>query len=531
MSTDQELLSDQGEPSEKMEELPYVAAFLFQFEQETQIDQKIRLSLDFMRAALSGAGTPRFRDFWEGRRLCLPLFKEALSPKSRSVLWAEYIELSAEARRIKEILDEQSAFAIEQIELAIQALERDLEHYDLNLSLAPQLAFPEPLVLLKAKRHIYETLQKELNLLNTMAARINGLRKEVIKTEMRIRTKNKLFERLSLCGDRVFPQRKELIKSISHEFIHDVNHFVDAHFTQAEVQKVPLYALREEIKAFQSLAKFLTLNTHSFTETRQKLSGCWDQVKQQERERKKEFAQKKQEFRQNYDAVMEKINAFAVVCGTEITLDDANKAAQELLDMMAGLELGRDEVKSLRDAIHRAKRPIFEKAQAIEEERLKKEREIESAKRQRVHAVKQSLQDLLELASGLDCEQLALRRDELLKEFESVALSKADKQVSDRGFKQLKDLISEKKERALMDLSEDDLKSLEQLKAMLIERKERRREIKAQLEVYRKALGGSGFDFEKAMMYREMIEAEKTTLEKINHSIDEIEEKIDQIEG
>ena len=62
--------------------------------------------------------SPHFKDFWEARRLCLPLFKENMNPKSRSLLWAEYIEISAEARKLKEILDEQSPFAVEQIELA-----------------------------------------------------------------------------------------------------------------------------------------------------------------------------------------------------------------------------------------------------------------------------------------------------------------------------------------------------------------------------------------------------------------------------
>ena len=113
---------------------PLFSDFLQQFESERTAEGKIRLSIDFMRAALSNSGTPRFKDFWEGRRICLPLFKENISPKVRSQLWSSYIELSTEAKRLKEILDEQSAFAIEQIELAIQALERDLEHYDVLLS-------------------------------------------------------------------------------------------------------------------------------------------------------------------------------------------------------------------------------------------------------------------------------------------------------------------------------------------------------------------------------------------------------------
>lgn len=80
-------------------------------------------------------------------------------------------------------------------------------------------------------------------------------------------------------------------------------------------------------------------------------------------------------------------------------------------------------------------------------------------------------------------------------------------------------------------LSDDDLKALDQLKEVLDERKQRRVEVKNQLEQYRKMLGGSGFDFEKAMLYREMIEDEKATLDKMNALIDEIEEKIEQIEG
>ncbi len=525
--TDEEPHTEKG----KRGSTPQFAQFLAQFEQSSGVEEKIRLSIDFMRAALSNTGTPRFRDFWEGRRLCLPLFKENLTPKNRSLLWGEYVELSSEARRLKEILDEQSAFAIEQIELAIQALERELENYDLHLSLVPGIPFPESLEAFKAKRAAYELMQKELHLLNTLAARINGLRKEILKTEMRIRTKNKLFDRLSKCGDRVFPRRKELIKTISQQFTEDVAHFVESHFQEEEVQKLPLYALREEIKALQSLAKTLTLNTQSFTETRQLLSSCWDKIKSQEKERKKEFAQKRQAFKQNFDAVIEKIQALTALCETEISIEEANRVSQEIFDFMKDLDLGREEVKSLRDAIHRAKRPILDRARTLEQEREQKEREVEVKKREKIQAVKAHLQSLIAAIDEQDPDHLSVQRDELVQEYAALSISKAEKQIFDRLFKQLKDLINEKKERALMALSEDDLNSLEQLKTMLDERKERRQEIKTQLESYRKALGGSGFDFEKAMMYREMIEAEKHTLDKINASIDEIEDKIFEIEG
>lgn len=504
--------------------------FMRNFETESKAEGKIRLSIEFMRAALSNSGVPRFKDFWEGRKLCLPLFKENIAPKVRSQLWSAYIELSTEAKRLKEILDEQSAFAIEQIELAIQALERDLEHYELLLS---QTEVPVLLksVTLKDREEFYSQIQRELLLLNTLAVRVNAMRKEVVKTEMRIRIKNKLLERLSVCGDRIFPRRKELIKNISQEFMSDIDKFIESYFQDEEFKDLHLYSLREEIKQLQSIAKMLTLNTHAFTETRVKLSNCWDKIKNREKERKKENQTKRQEFKQNFDLVMEKIKPFAEACMAGISVDECNKQADEILGFMKTVELGRDEIRILKDEIYKAKRAPLDRAREIELERQKIEREADTKRRSTINALKDELNALYNQAADLDAETLISKRDELHRQFEEVMLAKAEKQIVDRLFKQLKDILDDKKEKALLMLSEDDQKALEQLKAVLEERKQRRQEIKSQLENYRKLLGGSGFDFEKAMMYREMIEAEKATLEKINVSIEEIEEKIAEIEG
>ena len=516
---------------EKQRNSPQFAQFLQELEQKNSFEEKIRYAIEFMRGALIHQGTPRFRDFWEGRKLCLPLFKENLQPKARSQLWGEYIELSGEARRLKEILDEQSAFAVEQIELAIQAVERDVEHYDVLLSHVEKFAFAHHSISLKKKQDIYYQFQRELQLLNTLASRINGLRKEVIKTEMRIKAKNKLFERLSHCGDRVFPRRKELIKSISDEFARDVEQFVASHFSATEQHDLPLYALREEIKALQSIAKVLTLNTQCFTETRIRLSECWDKLKEKDRERKKEIANKRQAFKQNYDAAMEKIQAFAEVCKGGISLEEANRQASEIGIFMRGLELGRDEVRALKDEIARAKSPVVERSQEQERERQQKERDIETARRENINSLKGKIDLILASPSEGSLDELVEKRDALWTQFQELDLNKAEKLLLERQFKQLKDLVNECRGKALMNLSDDALKSLEQFESILNEYKERRSEIKGQLESYRKALGGSGFDFEKAMMYRELIEAEKISLDKVNAAIEEIEEKIAEIEG
>ncbi len=208
-------------------------------------EEKIHRALEFMRAALTQAGNPRFKDFWDMRHYCLALFKENLSAASRAHLWSSYVELSSEARRLKEILDEQSAFASEQIELAISALEKDLAEYDQLVAQMKSSAFTGSSFALKAKRDFYEQLQSELNLLNTLASRINGLRKEIIKTDMRMKTKAKFFDKLSVAGDRIFPRRKELVKQVSQEFIQDIRRFVEGEFANG-IEKVaqPLYVLR-----------------------------------------------------------------------------------------------------------------------------------------------------------------------------------------------------------------------------------------------------------------------------------------------
>ena len=46
------------------------------------------------------------------------------------------------------------------------------------------------------KKEFYLEIQKELTLFNALAGRINSIRKEIIKTQMRISSKNKFFTKL-----------------------------------------------------------------------------------------------------------------------------------------------------------------------------------------------------------------------------------------------------------------------------------------------------------------------------------------------
>ena len=211
-------------------------AFLAELESLPDAETKLRKAIDFMETALSQGGSPHFKSFWEGRNLCVELFKQNINPISRSLLWAKYSDLSKEARRLKEILEEQSAFAAEQIEIAVSALEKEIDASKETLATLPALDFDVKPQTLDKHLKFYSETQQELNFLNAYASRINALRKELIKTEMRIKQKNKFFQRLSLAGDKVFPRRKELIKEVSHHFSELVDRFIAAHFSDKEFQ-------------------------------------------------------------------------------------------------------------------------------------------------------------------------------------------------------------------------------------------------------------------------------------------------------
>lgn len=488
-------------------------------------EEKIDYGLQFMRQSISQEGSPRFREFWEARRIVLPFFKENINSAIRSKLWGEYVELTVEARRLKEILEEQSAFAMEQIDLAISALEGDVANFGTLLAQAGDIPFPQG-----SRTNIYNQIQRELNLLNTLASRLNGLRKEIIKTDMRIRFKSKFFKRLSDLGDQIFPKRKELIEAVSNEFEKEIDHFVSEYFKGDEIVGAPYYALREEIKSLQGMAKLLTLNSAVFNRTRLKLSECWDKVKVLEKEHKKEVYELKQassEQRQSIATKLEELKGRSA----EMPLRDLDREIDTILQEMRAARLHRDDVRALRDEISAIRAPqaaaLEQKAREMEEAEKEKLR----LKREKLAALKERIARLNSEGDQIDLEILTASLKEIQDEIQEAGISKIEKQHYERSLRTLKDLIQEKKEHSLLNLSEDEKKTLENLKLVLKQKKERRQEIKDQLEAYRKTLGGSGLDFEKAMQIRELVEQEKERLEKANAGIEEIEQKIHHLEG
>ncbi|CDR33573.1 hypothetical protein [Criblamydia sequanensis] len=491
-------------------------------------DDRITFITEQMEAALSQGGTPHFKVFWELRKICLDSFKENISPTLRQTAWGKYRELSKEARKLKELFDEQSAFAVEQIEIAIKALEQDIQSMNEFQEKMEPLVFEHPSKFYDDKREYYDPIQKKLNLLNAYAARINNLRKELIRTEMRIKHKNKFFQRLSQAGDKIFPERKQLIKEISEQFIKDINGFVDAHFKEGAHE--PSFVLREEIKSLQGIAKALTLNTSAFTETRTRLSECWDKLKNADKERKKERAKKRDAIKSNYDEVIQKITETEALFNESQLNPDAFMAnLDEISSSMRHMELGREEIKELKDRLTKAKKPALTLLKQREEDKQKAEKEKAEKRLQAILNLQQSVDEFIKKAEALSLDEIRQSEQQITSSIQESGLSTKDQNDLIKKMKGLKDIISEKEEEALLAMTDDDKNALNTLKEVLEQRNKRRNEITEQLKKLRKAAGSSGLDFEKAMEQQIQINEGKERLEKADQGIEEIEEKLNAL--
>lgn len=528
-------------PSENVEPVPteesktpqdaVFVKFLQEVEALGDAESRLKRVVSFMEEALSQAGNPQFRHFWEARKLCLPLFKENINPLVRSELWSKYSDLSKEARRLKEIFDEQSAFNVEQLEIAITALEKDLEGLSDLLAKAQDIQLPEGCQTLQEHHSHYSDIQKELDLLNTFAVRVTQLRKELLKTEMRIRHKNKFFQRLSAAGDKIFPRRKELIKDVSETFAKDV----DAFLLQAQnvgERRDLLFALREDIKAMQGFAKVLTLNTKTFAATRAKLSGCWDKVKDQEKELKKEQAERREASRGNVEGIQKLIQEFSdAYAAGGVSIDAAFKQLDDISQKMRKTDLSRQDVRELREALGKARDMVEEKVKAQEAARHEQEHAKEAHRQEELSSIRERLQALIQTPENYDVATLNAEKDTLSGRVESLIHGRGEKNEFDRLFKKLRDVVHDKQEQALMTISDDERQNLQQLRQVLKQRKARRQEVKDHLDALRKATGSvSGLDFDQAMAHSQLINEEKDRLEKADVAIQDIQRKIQELE-
>lgn len=485
-------------------------------------EEKIKTCLAFMAKVIAVSGAPRFKEFWDAKRKCLEYFKDLTSSRLRAQLWGQYIDLSTEAKRLKEIIDEQSNFAAEQIDLAIQSLEKDLSQMEMLWKQMNEVALLWQSITIKNKEHLYNDVQRELYLLNTLASRVNSLRKELVKTEMRLGLKSKLFDRLSISGDKVFPRRKELIRFISDQFMQDVDNFIS---NSIKKENRNLYEIREEIKTLQALAKELTLNTQAFSETRIKLSQCWDNLKEEERIKKKAWDEKKEQSKKIVETLQSKIADLSQKVQGGISYKEAETIQQMLFKEIKEASLLREDERVLKQEIQEALASLLQK-QEEEKQQKKRQQELEEQqKKERLGELYEALNTLFERLRNK--EDIALELKEVYNKVQQSSIEEKEKQALVLRYHQLEDAFKEEKLQWLLSL---ETPNLDELYDLYDERWQTRDELRKNSEEYRQKLGGSGFDFEKAMLYREAMEAVRARLEEVQKQIEALEKKISQLE-
>jgi len=481
-------------------------------------EDKIKLSLEEMKKAISKESRPDFKTFWNIKNRCLVIFKSPINATSRAAFWKEYIELSNEGKRLKDVLNEQTNFETEQIDLAINSLEEDLKKYDEVLLSMKTIDINEKITTLLAKKSFYIKTQKELDLLNAYAARINALRKEIIKTQMRISAKNKFLKRLGNVGDIIFPKRKELIGAISEEFLISIDNFA-ANF---DLKKVSFFVLKDEIKNLQNLAKNLTLNTEAFTNCRLMLSKCWDKVKLAEKSYKKD-RQKAKEF---IEQALLKIEEFKKNCEANPNAKLIANEEKEIFNFIKTLKLKKEDIKFLKFKIKEAKAPVYLKTKNVKEEKSNIVDDKEQKRKTKLDKIKNDIKSLLD-KSDLSIEELELEKKQIEENLKNFELAKFEKLILEKDFRTLHHLIEDKKEKQSLNSSDE----VNHLFIVLEQKKKRRQTLKNHLDNLNKQLAGSGLGFERAMMYRDLIDEEKQRLQTLDKSIHELEEKIANLES
>ena len=494
--------------------------FLSEIQSLATPEEKLDRTVAFMQEILEGGGPHQFRSFWEARRLCLELFQSPIHPTVRVRLWTRYSELCREARRLKELFEEQSSFVTEQVEKAIDAIEEDFAGLETKLAVMSDIEGLNGCKSIAKHLDQYQAFQHELNYLNSFASRITALRKEVLKTEIRHKQKSRLLERLRVLGDWVYPRRKSAIQEVSTLFLADVDHFIQSTFV-GELKTHELFDAREEIKILQGVGKTLTLSTEAFTKTRLQLSECWDSIKTVLKEKKKAQTEQRQIFKQHRDELVAELDTLkAGLEGETIKAEEARKQIRQIDNKMHSFSLGHHDVRLIREQIGELEELINQKSGGPEKRAQQHDRIEPKNKAKeciaRAEAILQSTASLAEVEALF----AALLHDASLE-----TLAKSERLDLDRLCSRIRGKIEQIRADRIPSLSSRD-----EIEADLLALEHLRSEMKRQLEVWRKASGGYGYDFAEGLCYQELGEEEKARIERINGMIEQLEAKLSTLE-
>ncbi|MBQ8498585.1 hypothetical protein [Chlamydia sp.] len=503
--------------------------------ERSSVEEKILLALEQMKALLKNSDqNSDLKVFWGIRKFCLPLFQQLEDPTQKASLWERYTELTREGRHLKSLQDEEGAFLVGQIELAISCLESDIggffsktEQEDLSKEDLAVLGIQS----LAAHKDVYFSTHGDLRWLGGFSSQIINLRKELMNISMRMRLKSQFFQRLSVLGNKVFPRRKELTEKVSELFAQDVEDFVEKYFSKAsrETLKKSVFFLRKEIKRLQQAAKHLAISSAVFSSTRLRLSQCWDQLKGLEKEIRQEQSRLVATSAENVKDVQERLDQVEALLQNNEDIGKVRKEIEVISKHIRGVSLVHDDVVLLKGRIQTLLGVVRDREALLEQETKEQQAKVEQARVEAIQALEDEVYSFCnqckenELPEGAKerCLELkeAVRRMAYLPYSRKVALDNQINAVQRNIFERLEEQML-----ACPDAKEKVLNMRQVLEQRLL----RRKELKAKFECDKKLLGGSGLDFDRALQYSAMVEEDRKALEELDLAIIELKKQLQQ---
>jgi len=463
-------------------------------ENSTDIDAQLYIAIEFMKTALSEGEKACFHDFWRMKKICLDLFKKEMHPTKRSLYWEEYTKILSQAHSLQKILEEQTDFQVEQISLAITALENELNEKEkwkaiINI---------EPLKDSVLDRQFLK-IRKELAVLGIAKEKLLSLRKEILRQDIRIGQKNKLLVKISQSGDLIFPNIKKLTKQLSLEFLQCIDQFVSDNFSLSGskiISKELPFALKQQIKSFQDILKILPVSNDIYRKIRSILSQCWDLISCHEKQKREAFEKLREQENEKLTQLMEQLS--------QIEVDSqVHKKTEEFIKETKSLGLSKDamhklwkEVGRLRDEFDQIKRKDEEKHCEIENK--KKEEDLEKVK-----ISIEILKVLSQKAKRMKLENLERDFTSEIQEINTDLIPKKMQFTYNKFTLQIEDIILIKRVKS----SQEDQKAPSE-KAIM----QHKEKLKQMIYAAKKEIPLCGLDIEFVMELKEIIAENKRAL-------------------
>ncbi len=275
-----------------------------------EVDQKIEKILEYMLREATSKAPDSLRRILEMRRFCLSYFQNTDFLSRKKDLWERYFRVTREIDCLRKEAEKETRIRCNTIEKELEYLERLLPFSADFLKETPVPALPACEGSFEKNRDLYEDYQRRLVHYSRFAKKLNEEKEEIFALRIPFQEKQRLLDRIHCLSDVVFPKKRELLSAISHRFSEDLQSFVRHRFPRESVNGPP-YLIRKEIQELQSFAKNIFLNATVFSQSREKLSHYWNQIKERDKKNKKPKEERKSLPVPEEKTVMdEKLDAF-----------------------------------------------------------------------------------------------------------------------------------------------------------------------------------------------------------------------------